>query len=300
MSISEFELKNASVAPNSTTTLSPPSDRGPPENQVWDARINGIMTDFKGELSQLDPSSGSSLDLQDPSRRAALAKTDRPTLITHTTQLDHSNNRSFTPSPVTSPTPTVILRPSSEMEQESVKSSPSSPINDPSLMLPPHVSTLQTPPRAHTTPTLQASGPKSVPTIRSRTVNSFAGIGTQTHNPPRDTPRLRIQHRSTASNSEPSLVRDLPEPHASMSFNQPGSYIILLNSDAASPVLTIGSQQDLTTNDLVLNRFASSLSPPGDGDSDIQTRGKELATRCWAEDEEFLQKEKIAEWLGGQ
>jgi hypothetical protein len=32
----------------------------------------------------------------------------------------------------------------------------------------------------------------------------------------------------------------------------------------------------------------------------MDTRGKELATRCYNEDEDFLAKEKIAEWLGGQ
>jgi PH and SEC7 domain-containing protein len=33
--------------------------------------------------------------------------------------------------------------------------------------------------------------------------------------------------------------------------------------------------------------------------ADLQDRGKELALRCWQEDEDFLGKEKIAEWLGG-
>jgi hypothetical protein len=61
----------------------------------------------------------------------------------------------------------------------------------------------------------------------------------------------------------------------------------------------VSSHQDLITNDL---RHPSnpSLSPAtGDENSDIEIRGKELASRCWAQDEEFLAKEKIAEWLGG-
>lgn len=33
---------------------------------------------------------------------------------------------------------------------------------------------------------------------------------------------------------------------------------------------------------------------------DLDARGKELAQRCWNEDEDFLAKDKIAEWLGGQ
>lgn len=38
----------------------------------------------------------------------------------------------------------------------------------------------------------------------------------------------------------------------------------------------------------------------GEDLGDMETRGKELATRCWDENEGFLAKEKIAEWLGGQ
>jgi hypothetical protein len=32
---------------------------------------------------------------------------------------------------------------------------------------------------------------------------------------------------------------------------------------------------------------------------EVEGRGKECAKRVWEEDEEFLAKEKIAEWLGG-
>lgn len=38
---------------------------------------------------------------------------------------------------------------------------------------------------------------------------------------------------------------------------------------------------------------------PGD-EPDIDSKAKSLAARCWTEDEEFLAKEKIAEWLGGR
>ena len=38
----------------------------------------------------------------------------------------------------------------------------------------------------------------------------------------------------------------------------------------------------------------------GEDLDDIETRGKELAARCWDGNEDFLAKEKIAEWLGGQ
>jgi hypothetical protein len=69
-----------------------------------------------------------------------------------------------------------------------------------------------------------------------------------------------------------------------------------LNINPGSPVLTASSQQDLSTNELALGRHSLRNEDSGD----IEARGKELASRCFAEDEEFLAKEKIAEWLGGQ
>ena len=67
------------------------------------------------------------------------------------------------------------------------------------------------------------------------------------------------------------------------------------------PGLSAASQQDLTTNDLASGRFPLRSSPGRQEESgDLDNRAKELAGRCWAEDEEFLPKDKIAEWLGGQ
>lgn len=61
------------------------------------------------------------------------------------------------------------------------------------------------------------------------------------------------------------------------------------------------SNQDLSANDLLLTRFSPSRPPSkGEESGDLLTRGKELASRCWEEHEEFLAKDKIAEWLGGQ
>lgn len=61
------------------------------------------------------------------------------------------------------------------------------------------------------------------------------------------------------------------------------------------------SQQDLISQDLALTRLVSNSSPlKSEEGTDIDARGKDLATRCWEEDAEFLHKEKIAEWLGGR
>ncbi|KAI6033019.1 hypothetical protein F5J12DRAFT_712114 [Pisolithus orientalis] len=61
------------------------------------------------------------------------------------------------------------------------------------------------------------------------------------------------------------------------------------------------SHQELTTSDLIINRYASNpaFSKKEDETTDPEERGKELAVKCYQEDEEFLAKDKIAEWLGG-
>jgi PH and SEC7 domain-containing protein len=58
------------------------------------------------------------------------------------------------------------------------------------------------------------------------------------------------------------------------------------------------SQQDLHVTDLGLASFPTRSSRVID-DPDVDMRAQELATKCWNEDEEFLSKDKIAEWLGG-
>ena len=64
------------------------------------------------------------------------------------------------------------------------------------------------------------------------------------------------------------------------------------------------SPQTTSQQDLAGSARLSSQSTPiisgGEDLGDIETRGKELAARCWNDNEEFLAKDKIAEWLGGQ
>ena len=60
------------------------------------------------------------------------------------------------------------------------------------------------------------------------------------------------------------------------------------------------SQQELSVNDLSLSRFPSSTQSTNMDEVELETKAKELARKCWEEDEEFLAKEKIAEWLGKQ
>ncbi|KXN90627.1 PH and SEC7 domain-containing protein C11E3.11c, partial [Leucoagaricus sp. SymC.cos] len=58
------------------------------------------------------------------------------------------------------------------------------------------------------------------------------------------------------------------------------------------------SQQELSVNDLSLARFPSSSQSSNMDDNEREVKGQEFAKKCWDEDEEFLTKDKIAEWLG--
>ncbi len=47
-------------------------------------------------------------------------------------------------------------------------------------------------------------------------------------------------------------------------------------------------------------RFPSLNQSSNVDEVELEAKAKDLARKCWEEDEEFLAKEKIAEWLGKQ
>ncbi|KAK0461134.1 uncharacterized protein EV420DRAFT_1331494 [Desarmillaria tabescens] len=256
MSVSDVELKRSVTAPPEQSPIpkTPETKRG---TGADDPSYNGILNDFKGELSQLE-STSNSLDLRDPStpaRRAAYLRSKTDGLV--------SSGRSETSTltkhaSLTAPTLTLQLDESEESKTNLLSPSP---------IVPPRTSSLQMPARSGIGPT---------------SYNSPRGRGSS---PLRGTPGsrgLRGMHRSTASSSEPSLIPD-------------GDGTRIISRPPAN------SQQDLTVYDLSLSRYPSSSHSPARGDDpiDIESRAKDLASRCWHEDEDFLAKEKIAEWLGG-
>ena len=167
MSLGENELQKA-------MPLSPASEIRP-EASAADTSVNGVLNDFRGELSSsLDPNSSPTLDLHNPSRPNSYAK---PKLNGDA----HSVNQvSSKHSPLLTPiTPTLTIHPS--QNDDSVRSSP------PSAIVPPRFSSLQTP--ARSIPARQGLSP-----LRTRSGNTFNNQG------------LHVLHRSTASSSEPSLV----------------------------------------------------------------------------------------------
>jgi hypothetical protein len=115
--------------------------------------------------------------------------------------------------------------------------------------------------------------------------------------------RLRVLHHYTASNSEPSLIplsddaSNRPCEPFDFGFIQVRSWLNVRTSLASSPLTT--SQQDLASPEYTHFRKSPTTIITGDDPEDMETRGKELASRCWNENDDFLAKEKIAEWLGG-
>lgn len=291
MSVGEIEIKKAMTESSLATPLpatSKTTENG--ERKGWDTTLNGILSEFEGELSQLDPIS-SSLELRDPStpaRRALLGRSKTDGLVfPYTAHEDHR-------------TPTLTLQPAPIADEAAARSSssssaPRSSTSTEAPIVPPRTSSL--------TPTRSPSGSSQASSSRAalrhgpsplRSRNGYPQAG-HNHSSSRDSMRLRMQHRSSASSSEPSLIPIGDDTRIRVYLSVTSSSR-RLTPHSGSPAHAASSQQDLTTNELALSRYASR----NDDSGDLEVRGKDLASRCFAEDEEFLAKEKIAEWLGGQ
>ncbi|PFH45519.1 hypothetical protein AMATHDRAFT_184519 [Amanita thiersii Skay4041] len=224
-------------------------------NTGWeDTTLNGIINDFKGQLSSLDPVSCTALDLHDP---ASLARQ------THSGVLLSSQEE---PSK-----PLLEVFPNTHWHNGLPSTNEPDPnSSEPSPIVPPRKSSLQIPNRSSISPTFSRS-------FAPRASNSSMMRDTPPTTRPLDPTHLRVLHRSTASNSEPSLV-----PYRDSTYTSS---------------LSASSRHEFFANEVIPTRLSSELSG---GNNDIEGRGKELAQRCWDEDETFLAREKIAEWLGGQ
>ncbi|KAL4254296.1 hypothetical protein ABKN59_002913 [Abortiporus biennis] len=289
MSVSDVELKSAMAASSAFASIRSSGEaKRSQDSGGWDTALNGIITDLKGQLSQLDPISSSTFDLKDPStppRKQPIRSISENRTSSTLSGADRPHPKHAASSPpltITTHTPAVTLQSVSGREEsilDAVLSSPSEPSHPEDPVIPQRTSSLSSTVRARSgsanaaPPRVAALryGPRSPPNSRNG-----LGYGHAT-SPSRESNRLRIQHRSTASSSEPSLIP---------------------NRDAVP--YGASSQQDLSTNDLAARRLSVANSPVKEEGRDLDTRGKELATRCWNEDAEFLAKEKIAEWLGGQ
>lgn len=169
------------------------------ENSEWtDATLHGIINDFKGQLSSLDPTNSTPLDLQDPS-----TPTHRLTYRVKTNSDDLSLSKSgpsetstFAHEFVSSSDKNYKLKPNTTSNANEIDAKP----EESPPVVPPRSSSLQMPALSPVRPsnfrtnvTREASGPSKVrhgaPTATVR------GLG-----------RPHVLHRPTASSSEPSLV----------------------------------------------------------------------------------------------
>ncbi|KAF8625419.1 hypothetical protein AX15_005382 [Amanita polypyramis BW_CC] len=238
------------------------------DGREWDDHtLNGIINDFKGQLSSLDPMSSASLDLRDPStparRLVYRSKAGNGPSVLNRLELPES----------TSIIQASVSPPDTDRKfGEETGENGAKPI-EPSPIVPPRSSSLQMP----NSPVRPNNSRTNAAEEAPGSLKPHHGTSLTT----RDFNRLNVLHRPTASSSEPSLIPTRDDSRASSAYTS--------------------SQHDLTVNDLTLARFTSSnFSASRDEIADIESYGKELATRCWNEDTSFLAREKIAEYLGGQ
>ena len=301
-SVSAADMKAILQTPaNSPTLPKTPNNRAVSnDHHSRDNTLHGILDVFNGELSTLDPFSGASLELKDPSTppRHFSSRTTQPDelfLPSHDIQGNRLEHKKATSPPSLSLDPFITAGSHSKTDLEPA-------VIAPSAIVPPRSSSLNTPARysvgsaghasssrqLNNTPLRSRSGPP--PTLAVQGQHSAGN-------------RLRVLHRSTGSSSEPSLISLADDASSSrvckpvVPFIQVESLLNARTNLVASPRTT--SQQDLVSPESTHFRTSPTPIITGDDSEDMETRGKDLANRCWNENEDFLAKEKIAEWLGG-
>ncbi|KAJ3501331.1 hypothetical protein NLJ89_g9384 [Agrocybe chaxingu] len=283
MSVSDADLRAIMTSASSPTIRPLPRPPQTPEARRTKEAVApqaetlpGFLDVFKGELSSLEPLSSPTLDLRDPStpaRQASYrARANGIVLSPRDPQGERADEKK-------SPSMSSVTDPFASSSPGPSRPSVSS-VHDDSAIVPPRTSSLQSPARYSLGSTnMHAPSSRQLTPSRSRSGPS-SGLVAQSQSP-REANRLRVLHRSTASSSEPSLIAAAEDARVLSPHRR-------------------GSQQDIYTPESL--QFSTSPSPhiSSEESGDMETRAKELATRCWNEDEEFLAKEKICEWLGGQ
>lgn len=147
------------------------------------------------------------------------------------------------------------------------------------------------------TRTPQRQGQRALPT-RQPFTNVFSDLvlTSPVMKPPPDSHRLKMHSRSQASASEPALLGMLGPKTNAVASGSPGTTVRLVSSTDQS--VSTGQWRGSVDPNPHSNLPPVPNTQAGSGD-DIESRGNELATRCWDEDNTFLAKDRIAEWLGG-
>lgn len=227
MSVSDAEIKKAMAIGASPSSLRITTDARALEGSPgWGVHLEGIMSQFRGELEQFE-SRSTSLDLRDPTTPSKRPFASRSQSDTITPLSAPPTTRPIPRTALTAPpelgTPAVTLQTAGGGEENLMDADSSAPNSAVETPASPTRSSLSTPLRSRTgsnAGTFQRTanlkyGPRS-PQARYG--------GPSLHHVPsvtRESNRLRVQHRSTASASEPSLIPDRDEsrvckPHSTM------------------------------------------------------------------------------------
>ena len=286
MSVSDVDVKRT-LAQNSPM---------PPRLKELERTSNGWGSSLSGMFAREFPETISPLSLQDPItpiKRLSSSKGKAPALLSDSRHSKIPDSPAKSPTSIPADTPIVNIEPASIVYD--------SPLSSPEVaIIPPRSSSLNTPVKitSQMSPSLYTRSPGLRYGPRSAAGWSGSMSSGTFNTGSKDSSKLRIHRRSTASNSEPSLVPRDYDPSGRDDSRHvrlvPSVGSSFSRSDTVSPITPpdVGSTGDLAV-------LSGSDTAPGE-EPDIASKAKSLAARCWTEDEEFLVKEKIAEWLGGK
>jgi PH/SEC7 domain-containing protein len=276
-----------------TTPPSPPPTAS--KSSDWNATVKGLMPDFKG----LDPftadASDESVPATPPKHSFNSSELPRDQSLTPVPHPDLSRRTSLQVRPE-APTVSMMhraasldvplksngnqpLRPSSSRVASSPGPSPRGALRQSQRTLPS---------RPSFTNVFADDGPRPIPLTPPTPPTPPTAR-------PSDSQRLTMHSRSPASASEPSLLGMLGETSKQRLREVGGSTVRLVPSGQQFPFP--GTTMELSNLQISVSRAMPPVVPLTL--EEIEQKGQESAEKCWLEDEHFLAKEKIAEWLGG-
>ena len=258
-----------------TPLVPPPSAREKRSEELvgWDSTMRGILSDFKGELSQFDQNTTAAtnmlgLRVATGSSHQARSHIKSPDRSPSTSTQPDIRLATSSPPPTIKPNPTIVAY-APDADETGVRRGS---VDTPDAIIPPRS------PQLLAGSTIRASSYSQRPFPSAGTRPLGPRSASSMHPSLEARGRLLAHRRPTAYNSEPSLVQT--------------------SVNAVTSPFSALSQQDLSTSPSQQFRQLISKSGPLDPE-ELEARGQECAKRVWEEDEEFLSKERIAEWLGG-
>jgi hypothetical protein len=275
MSVGEVDHMKA---PSSSLTpvIPPPNVREKRSEELvgWDSTMRGILSEFKGELSQFDQDTTGATNMlglrvaPGSSQQHARSRIHSADPSSSASTRPHIRLATSSPPRTIKPNPTIVAY-APDVDETGVRRGS---VDTPDAIVPPRS------PQLLAGSTIRASSYSQRPYPSAGTRPLGPRSASSMHPSSEARGRLLAHPRPTAYNSEPSLVPT--------------------SANAVTPPLSALSQQDLSTSPSQQFRQLISKSGPI-GPEELEARGKECAKRVWEEDEEFLAKERIAEWLGG-